>query len=147
MVKTDEISDVELAQLDRSLERRHQDGSLYNELYSAGEVRALRARLRRAEGENQCDVCVGSGKPLSGGPCMCGGTGKMSVAAVWLREAWARESSARGFDPCGTGELRERELREMSEALKARCPACLGTRKILEDHDGRAGYRPCEECR
>ncbi len=26
------------------------------------------------------------------------------------------------------------------------CNFCNGTKKILEDHDGRAGYRPCLEC-
>jgi hypothetical protein len=26
------------------------------------------------------------------------------------------------------------------------CPACQGTRKVVEDHDGRAGYSPCKEC-
>jgi hypothetical protein len=26
------------------------------------------------------------------------------------------------------------------------CAGCGGTKKILEDHDGRAGYRPCTEC-
>lgn len=33
-----------------------------------------------------CDVCTGSGKTLSGVPCMCGGTGRMSNAAYYLRE-------------------------------------------------------------
>jgi hypothetical protein len=26
------------------------------------------------------------------------------------------------------------------------CLSCNGTGKILEDHDGRSGYRPCKEC-
>lgn len=26
------------------------------------------------------------------------------------------------------------------------CVYCGGTKKILEDHDGRSGYRPCGEC-
>lgn len=42
-------------------------------------------QLRRAKGENQCDACLG-GNPISGKPCMCRGTGKMSEAALYLRE-------------------------------------------------------------
>ncbi len=33
-----------------------------------------------------CDVCNGNGTPISGRPCMCQGTGKMSEAAVYLRK-------------------------------------------------------------
>lgn len=36
--------------------------------------------------DNVCDACTGTGKPISGKPCMCGGTGKMSDAAVHLRK-------------------------------------------------------------
>lgn len=35
--------------------------------------------------ENMCDACGGNGKSISGIPCMCGGSGKMSDAARWLR--------------------------------------------------------------
>lgn len=41
------------------------------------EVKGLKA-------ENMCDACCGEGRALSG-PCMCGGTGKMSDAARHLR--------------------------------------------------------------
>lgn len=40
--------------------------------------------------ENMCDACAGSGEPVSGKPCMCKGTGKMSVAALTIREALAK---------------------------------------------------------
>jgi hypothetical protein len=33
-----------------------------------------------------CDACGGTGKPVSGLKCMCGGSGKMSDAARYLRE-------------------------------------------------------------
>lgn len=46
----------------------------------------LRSQLAEAESENQCDACGGSGTPVSGPPCMCGGTGKMSEAARNLRQ-------------------------------------------------------------
>jgi hypothetical protein len=36
--------------------------------------------------ENICDACAGTGKPVSGLPCMCGGTGKASRAVMHLRE-------------------------------------------------------------
>jgi hypothetical protein len=42
--------------------------------------------IERLHEENICDVCAGSGEPVSGEPCMCMGSGKMSVAAVYLRE-------------------------------------------------------------
>jgi len=46
----------------------------------------LRADLKAARAENICDVCAGTGKPISKKPCMCGGSGKMSDAAKYLRE-------------------------------------------------------------
>lgn len=44
---TAEMTDEDLRKLDSTLERRHQSGTLYNEIY--GDVRALRERLRRVE--------------------------------------------------------------------------------------------------
>jgi lipopolysaccharide biosynthesis regulator YciM len=46
----------------------------------------LVAVIRGQEAENRCDACRGSGTPVSGRPCMCRGTGKMSEAAIYLRE-------------------------------------------------------------
>lgn len=43
--------------------------------------------LEQALSENVCDVCFGTGIPESGHPCMCGGSGKMSEAALYLRES------------------------------------------------------------
>ncbi len=40
---------------------------------------------------NICDACGGSGVPVSGPGCMCGGSGKMSDAAHYLRERYAAE--------------------------------------------------------
>ena len=90
--ETTAISDADLAAMDKTLYRRTDNGTLYNELYGADEVRALRERLRRAEAANLCDSCLGRGKPLSGLPCMCSDTGKMSVAALYLREQLALQS-------------------------------------------------------
>ena len=50
------------------------------------EIAKLRAEVARLRAEDQCDACAGTGKPISGLPCMCRGTGKMSVAALHLRE-------------------------------------------------------------
>ena len=41
------------------------------------------ARLRAAD---TCDACAGTGKPTSGRSCMCGGSGRMSDAARYLRK-------------------------------------------------------------
>ncbi len=40
----------------------------------------------RLRAENMCDACAGTGDPGSGKPCMCGGSGRMSDAAAYLRE-------------------------------------------------------------
>jgi RecJ-like exonuclease len=50
-----------------------------------------RAALKEAEAENICDACGGTGNPISEKPCMCNGTGKMSVAAIYLREQLTAE--------------------------------------------------------
>src|ERR1035437_399521 len=93
-IETTPIPDDALAAMDKTLYRRTQNGTLYNELYGADDVRALRERLRQAETANQCDACLGNGKPLSGVPCMCGGTGKMSASALYLREQLALQHGA-----------------------------------------------------
>lgn len=60
-----------------------------NEVYVVARLEAVPKLCRyvqELEHSNQCDACAGTGKPVSGIPCMCGGTGKMSDAAVYLRE-------------------------------------------------------------
>lgn len=49
-------------------------------------IAELHRTIERLKLENMCDVCAGTGATLHGGPCMCGGTGKMSDAARNLRE-------------------------------------------------------------
>lgn len=44
-----------------------------------------RESIERLQAENICDACCGTGKAPSG-DCMCGGTGRMSDAAIYLRE-------------------------------------------------------------
>jgi hypothetical protein len=51
-----------------------------------GPRRSLGSKAREVDPLDQCDACGGTGKPLSGKPCMCQGTGRMSVAAIYLRE-------------------------------------------------------------
>lgn len=58
------------------------------------EVEQLRAEVARLKGENACDACASTGAPVSGLPCMCRGTGKMSVAALMLREELAQLRAA-----------------------------------------------------
>ena len=47
------------------------------------EVRRLRADAF------DCDICAGTGTPLSGGPCTCGGTGRARDVLVCVREQLA----------------------------------------------------------
>jgi hypothetical protein len=59
----------------------------YNEALSCLKASSLalekaEAELREARERDQCDACAGTGKPISGLPCMCKGTGRMSVAAL-----------------------------------------------------------------
>ena len=53
---------------------------------SCSDVILLQARLDSALSENKCDACGGTGVPISKIKCMCGGTGKMSDAARYLRK-------------------------------------------------------------
>ena len=53
---------------------------------------------------DQCDVCCGDGRPISGRPCMCGGSGKMSDTAIYLRERLIEV---------------ERQLEEAKETIKS----------------------------
>lgn len=48
-------------------------------------IRDLEEQVEQLKRENMCDVCTGSGVPVSGPPCMCGGTGKMSDAVDHIR--------------------------------------------------------------
>src|SRR5258706_3163690 len=50
------------------------------------EIARLASALTAAQEENKCDACMGRGIPTSHLPCMCGGTGKASDAARYLRE-------------------------------------------------------------
>ena len=45
-----------------------------------------RDEIERLKVENICAVCAGSGKPSSGNPCICGGTGKACDEAQHARE-------------------------------------------------------------
>jgi len=53
------------------------------------EILRLAERVRELEEQarldNLCDVCAGTGKPTSGWPCACGGTGSMRETVAHLR--------------------------------------------------------------
>jgi hypothetical protein len=66
-------------------------------------------KVRSLEAENQCDICVGTGVSESGKPCACGGSGKMSDVAIYLRLKFFNEVKAR--------EVAEQSL-ESSRAAK-----------------------------
>lgn len=60
----------------------------------AAENAALRARIEALETYNACDACVGGACPPVG-KCMCGGSGKMSDAAHYLRERFVATEKER----------------------------------------------------
>jgi hypothetical protein len=49
---------------------------------------------------------------------------------------------------CVDLDSRIKEMRRSRAPLdrEPACPYCDGTKKILQDHDGRVGYQPCEAC-
>ena len=49
-------------------------------------IAGLEVELRRANGRAACDACGGDGKPVSGLPCMCKGTGLAAEGLITLRE-------------------------------------------------------------
>jgi hypothetical protein len=59
--------------------------------YLAGQASVVASSGAGVVNENMCDCCAGTGKPVSGLPCACNGTGKMSVAAEYFREQWIKE--------------------------------------------------------
>lgn len=54
-------------------------------------IAALEAENARLRGAAMCDACAGSGTPISGRPCMCGGSGHAADAVIHLRGALAAE--------------------------------------------------------
>lgn len=48
-------------------------------------VASLRRQLAEKAFES-CDVCGGTGKPVSGLPCICNGSGKLYVTAIEMRK-------------------------------------------------------------
>ena len=56
---------------------------------------ALELECEKLKQQNMCDACAGTGTPAGGVKCMCGGTGRMSDAAVFLREQLVEASLLR----------------------------------------------------
>ena len=52
---------------------------------TANTLRLAQKTIADLTAKNQCDACAGTGEPISGGKCMCGGSGLMSDAAIYLR--------------------------------------------------------------
>ena len=70
------------------------------------------AKLAHERAVNHCDACGGTGKPVSGGACMCGGSGRMSDAALTLRADLAAERTklAASEARCAIVEAKNEEL-------------------------------------
>lgn len=77
----------------------------------AAEVERLRIDQLSAE---SCDACGGTGHPVSGDPCMCGGTGRAVDAVSYLR---SQLTDARRLVEELTGKLAT-AVRERNEAWK-----------------------------
>lgn len=70
--------------------------------------------LTAAEAANVCDACLG--QPISGKPCMCGGTGKASDAVMYLRDELVKAQSALTASGDYVAELKE-QLRTTNSRL------------------------------
>lgn len=68
-------------------------------------IASFERELAEMRGRDMCDACAGTGTPTSKLPCMCGGTGRMSDAAYYLRAQLA------------AAEARAERLREASTYL------------------------------
>jgi hypothetical protein len=79
------------------MERFNQESDLRADSQIDWQARALSAeqKVRSLEAENQCDICAGIGVSESGKPCACGGSGKMSDVAIYLRLKFFNEVKAR----------------------------------------------------
>lgn len=96
-------------------------------------LRGMRERAEAAEQEverlrleNQCNACAGTGFPTSGLPCMCGGTGKMSDAAVHLQQTLLDGFQAREINRLEREVDRlRREVEDLKEDI-ARIPQWPG---------------------
>jgi len=66
-------------------------GRVLTDYHPAREKAALKRECAELRHENMCDACAGTGTPTSGPGCMCGGSGKMSDAAHYLRERYAEQ--------------------------------------------------------
>lgn len=114
--------------------------------YVEGEIPSSRAKkeisqaLREAREEgreierqnNICDACGGTGKPISGLNCMCGGSGRMNDAAIFLRRE-VREAEQRGW------QRGMDDARALTSSLTAEAKGNEATLLVL--------FRICEEIR
>lgn len=91
------------------------------------EIAKRDARIAELEAENVCDSCLGAGESLAGGRCMCGGTGKLTNGATYLREqlfdAKARIAELEGALRALVGEI-ESDSATRFYVGRADCPKC-----------------------
>jgi hypothetical protein len=76
----------------------------------------------------------------------------MAAISGWFKNPQTHQEVGSGIFVRRNGanvEITEEEWERLNpgrEPVRAYCNSCNNTRKILEDHEGRAGYRPCPEC-
>jgi hypothetical protein len=102
-------------------------------------IRSLLAAVNELQRDNLCAVCAGTGKPTSGKPCACGGSGKACDEAQGIREMYVKlEQQLAAKD----AEITERnkiivdkiktcdDLREERDTLGAALEKC---RRVLDE--------------
>ena len=105
---------------------RARRGVLDEVAFLATEIDRLRAECARLVGER--DAAVADGR-----------VEERSVIVAWLRSRWPIASIS-----IERGEHRQNPFKPATtEHPHAGCLDCDGFGRILEDHDGRAGYRAC----
>lgn len=106
---------------------------------STAGVDRIWATLDSERQENICDVCTGKGSPISGKPCICKGTGKMSVAAQTLREDLVSlENKYDRLKEMISTNLMHVEIERLRTALRQASQAVLENHKhlMIEDDIG-----------
>lgn len=97
---------------------------------------SITAAIAREREAGACDACAGTGKPVSGERCMCGGSGRAEDAVRYLREALLDERELYN--------AAQAELRELQRATRK--PARWKLRLICCGRDdGAAWFATWEE--
>jgi hypothetical protein len=85
-LRDEEVMPIVLTDAELADEVASWDNANSEKIPLGGLIRRLALTAQKARAENVCDACAGDPSSVKDGKCMCRGTGKMSEAAIYLRE-------------------------------------------------------------